>query len=1420
MLSLLSFKDEKDTQQQRQYYRNTCYSNGFISPKYSTHSKQQLNTNLNLINRQQSKSLSHNDREKQNKQQFLIDFNTQNQMKNKNHQTKRQIKKKMQTLDLRADSTLMNGETIAATQSINEKQNNETQNYKNPSLPVSSKSILVLCSPVNSAQMDKSKSVSFQQYFSESISKKQTLSKQGQIHNGRKFIKNLVTLSKQNLTNKSGQNIENGARIYNLQRIQSLILKRNNFIMQHDVKDYKEMLDKKFQKIKQQSAINDQSLNDSFYQFNNIKNGFQRAQSAKISIQKSQKKIEKCQGNDKQIIQEANEHKQQMIEESNQSQLQIDKKQNQKQSYDQVVEQTNLDFIEVNYPYKDDTYKIWRQSKSTIDHINHYQQSPSNLKSMNSNSQNIYNRTASAKSKSISFVSNQNISQVFSPQNSKKLNLNLSQLINEAKNQISKVQLKNDNLLDQQNDLTLQFKSQENTLISTSAGSPNFNYIYDNKDQQNDQIDNIDEHMRLSGQTKFDMPKKQYLTPQLSPESSPRLKISFKSNIRPQSSSINSLVNRKRISFQEEYFKSQPQKNIQEEITKIYQNKIIFNKKQQSFKNEKLQKDINQFLFQSSQMQNKQNNIKKLNNADPVSLNQSFSSQNQPELKNGCKSPQESSRPTSILLRSTSKIDIDNNNFMQSIQEKEKSTQKNKKQQNPKNKVDHAEAVRMSFLNQIQMKKNLKDQQQYIQFKQTKNKLNQKEILYFAQQRKKYFEPLKQDLDILKMNYGNDEDKFYEDWGILLQKTNYQIYDSMNNINNDEEKNYTIYQTNICREENGLFAKIQEINNFLKICNKNLTRKFARHMVLIEKQNNVYNKEREQNRLNQFTVCDNKLNIEELDTLIQQFQLDSLQKNYNKILTIVSKLQFFKKFSVEVNNQIINIAKLKTFEKNDIIFHQGDLADNMYIILKGSIHVRIKRQEDIDIQLKDPIITTIYDGYSFGDLALINLKIKQSKDIIETNQILTLREMRDYIKMNQQNQDKNTQYEFNQKQLQTSAQTKFTPHQKDIIKKFQNLVQKRMQNSAENKQNLLNVFQKASKIDNRRSATIEAAEKCYLLQISREDFTNILLNLILSEMEEKLNLLKNIPFLSDLDYTQLITLANYIEIKKTNLGDIVVREGQQPQYFYIIKKGKFEIVKEEIIIRSKESSNANQNKNNEKRLDFSQQNWNHIQIMRKSYEHDFAEVIQDNYINQKDEIHQQQEDTDNKSLNDSLELDFYKGLEGEAQQELPKERSTFKRNNLFCNEEQQQKYQEIQQAIREQYSEKDIRQYKKVYENGEELAYCYFHQIGTLQEGDFFMLRSLISEQCKVDQQILEQIDYDPNEKSRLTIISESNHNEIGMIDKKFLHLIAPNLKRVLIDGLISMKDFDHQFNRETREWIDRWDNMKVKIYKEHKKYK
>jgi len=45
----------------------------------------------------------------------------------------------------------------------------------------------------------------------------------------------------------------------------------------------------------------------------------------------------------------------------------------------------------------------------------------------------------------------------------------------------------------------------------------------------------------------------------------------------------------------------------------------------------------------------------------------------------------------------------------------------------------------------------------------------------------------------------------------------------------------------------------------------------------------------------------------------------------------------------------------------------------MYIILKGSVNVRIKKLE-IDGTYSNPVLVSLHDGTQFGEFSLVNMK--------------------------------------------------------------------------------------------------------------------------------------------------------------------------------------------------------------------------------------------------------------------------------------------------------------------------------------------------------------------------------------------------------------------------------------------------------------
>lgn len=108
---------------------------------------------------------------------------------------------------------------------------------------------------------------------------------------------------------------------------------------------------------------------------------------------------------------------------------------------------------------------------------------------------------------------------------------------------------------------------------------------------------------------------------------------------------------------------------------------------------------------------------------------------------------------------------------------------------------------------------------------------------------------------------------------------------------------------------------------------------------------------------------------EELKELKIEFQKIPEERDYEKIDPIMSKLNFFQKFTKEVKRQIFEIGQIKYFLPGEVIFKQGEQGESMYVVLKGAITIEKIGQE---FGGKKIVINSIYDGRQFGELALLN----------------------------------------------------------------------------------------------------------------------------------------------------------------------------------------------------------------------------------------------------------------------------------------------------------------------------------------------------------------------------------------------------------------------------------------------------------------
>lgn len=108
---------------------------------------------------------------------------------------------------------------------------------------------------------------------------------------------------------------------------------------------------------------------------------------------------------------------------------------------------------------------------------------------------------------------------------------------------------------------------------------------------------------------------------------------------------------------------------------------------------------------------------------------------------------------------------------------------------------------------------------------------------------------------------------------------------------------------------------------------------------------------------------------QEIKFLILQFSVDPALRSYDQIDEIMLKLDFFQKYQQEIRLPLYQFSCLKYFRAGSIIFNQGDIGDNLYIIVKGSVTV-IKSTEDFR---NHPVaVNSLYSGQHFGDIALIH----------------------------------------------------------------------------------------------------------------------------------------------------------------------------------------------------------------------------------------------------------------------------------------------------------------------------------------------------------------------------------------------------------------------------------------------------------------
>jgi cAMP-dependent protein kinase regulator len=89
-----------------------------------------------------------------------------------------------------------------------------------------------------------------------------------------------------------------------------------------------------------------------------------------------------------------------------------------------------------------------------------------------------------------------------------------------------------------------------------------------------------------------------------------------------------------------------------------------------------------------------------------------------------------------------------------------------------------------------------------------------------------------------------------------------------------------------------------------------------------------------------------------------------------------------------------------------------------------------------------------------------------------------------------------------------------------------------------------------------RAATIVAKTDCLLWALDRETFNNIVKEAAMKKREKYETFLKSVEILNNIDPYELSQISDALKVKKVPAGEIIIRQNEPGEVFYIIEEGE------------------------------------------------------------------------------------------------------------------------------------------------------------------------------------------------------------------------------------------------------------------------
>lgn len=100
----------------------------------------------------------------------------------------------------------------------------------------------------------------------------------------------------------------------------------------------------------------------------------------------------------------------------------------------------------------------------------------------------------------------------------------------------------------------------------------------------------------------------------------------------------------------------------------------------------------------------------------------------------------------------------------------------------------------------------------------------------------------------------------------------------------------------------------------------------------------------------------------------------------------IEQISFFKNFKPQEMKRVFSIARLKKFDKGDIVFHKSEIGKSFFIVKSGKIKIFTSVGTS-----KKKTFAFLEKGDSFGEMSLLGIKIRSaSAQAIEPSELLVI----------------------------------------------------------------------------------------------------------------------------------------------------------------------------------------------------------------------------------------------------------------------------------------------------------------------------------------------------------------------------------------------------------------------------------------------